>query len=127
MTHYSKILVLLLSIIAVYLGPLQMANAFILKVNLWDAKPDSGKVKVYVYSSATGKKKSTSLNLEKIVTKTGDSNLELVHFSYTNRQIPPNGEFSACVLSIKYDKTWCENAERHHDARSSVIWVQVPE
>ncbi|SRR6266540_4161623 len=122
-----KIIFLLLSVVAIFLIPAHVADAFLLKVNLYDAKSDSGKVKVIVYSSDTGKKKSASLNIGKIVSKTGDSNVERLKFSYTDKQLPPNGAFSACVLSVKYDKTQCEQADRHYDARSAIIWVQVPE
>jgi hypothetical protein len=122
-----KIAFLLICVVAIFLVPVQISHAFLLKVNLYDGKTDSGKVKVIVYSTETGKKKSASLNIGKIVSKTGDSNVERLHFSYTDKQLPPNGAFSACIESVKYDKTQCEQADRHHDARSAVIWLQTPD
>ena len=122
-----KITFLFLCVIAIFLVPVQYTHAFLLKVNLYDAKTDSGKVKVIVYSTETGKKKSANLNIGKIVSKTGDSNIERLHFSYTDKQLPPNGAFSACIESLKYDKTQCEQADRHHAARSAVIWLQTPD
>jgi len=117
----------LLCVVSIFLIPVQVSHAFLLKVNLYDAKVDSGKVKVVVHSTETGKKKSASLNIGKIVSKTGDSTIERLHFSYTDKQLPPNGAFSACIESIKYDKTQCEQADRHYDARAAAIWLQIPD
>jgi hypothetical protein len=102
------------------------ARSFQLDVNLWDAKSDSGKVKVYVISHDTEKKKSKSLDVGRLVGKSGDTTVEQIVFRFNEKELPPNGEFSACAYSQKYDKTQCEIAERHHDARSAVMWVQVP-
>ncbi|MGB0004798.1 MAG: hypothetical protein WBP74_09095, partial [Nitrososphaeraceae archaeon] len=66
-----------------------------LKVNLFDGKVDSGKVTVFVLSEATDKKKSKSLDVGRIVARTGDSNIERLAFRFTNIQLPPNGAFSA--------------------------------
>ena len=121
-----KVFILLLCVCAVFLVPTQLAHAFLLKVSLRDAKSDSGKVTVYVYSHETGSKKSTNINVGKIVTKTGDSIIENIHFTFNERQLPPNGAFSACVDSKTFGKTECEQADRHHDAQSAVIWIQVP-
>lgn len=121
-----KTALVLLCVVAICLIPVQVSHAFLLKVNLYDANADSGKVKVIVHSIETGKKKSASVNIGKIVSKTGDSTYERLHFSYSDKQLPPNGAFSACVESLKYDKTQCEQADRHYNVRSAAIWVQIP-
>ena len=117
---------LLLCVVSIFLVPVQVTHAFLLRVNLYDAKTDSGKVKVIVSSTDTGKKKSASLDIGKIISRIGGSNVERLHFSYTDKQLPPNGAFSACIISLKYDKTECEQADRHYNARSAVIWLQTP-
>ena len=38
----------------------------------------------------------------------------------------PNEAFSACVYSKNYGTTQCEQADRHHDGSSAIMWVQVP-
>jgi len=106
-----------------------MAHAkqgFILHVNLWDGNRDSGKVKVFVLSEATSDKKSKSLDVGKLTTKSDDSRVEnIIVFRFTDKQLPPNGSFSACVVS-KNHGTQCEQADRHYDVNSAVMWVQVP-
>jgi hypothetical protein len=118
----------ILCLVAVVLVPAQMAHArgFMLKVNLFDGKVDSGKVTVFVLSEATDKKKSKSLDIGRIASKTGDSTIERLAFRFTDIQLPPNGAFSACVYSKNYGTTQCEQADRHHDASSAIMWVQVP-
>ena len=71
-----KLFLGILCLLAVVLVPAQMAHArgFMLKVNLFDGKVDSGKVTVFVLSEATDKKKSKSLDVGRIASKTGDSN-----------------------------------------------------
>ena len=88
-----KVFILLLCVCAVFLVPTQLAHAFLLKVSLRDAKSDSGKVTVYVYSHETGSKKSTNLNVGKIVTKTGDSSIENIHFTFNENSYPPMVHF----------------------------------
>jgi hypothetical protein len=102
------------------------ASSFQLSVNLWDGKSDSGKVKLYVYSHDTGKKKSKNVDVGRLVDRSGDPNVENTIFRFTDKELPLNGEFSACAYSKKFDRTQCENAERHHDTRLAVMWVQVP-
>jgi hypothetical protein len=123
-----KLLLGFLCLVAVFLVPAQIAHArgFLLKVNLSDGKDDSGKVKVYVLSEATDKKKSKSLDVGRITARSGDSNIERLVFRFSEKELPPNGAFSACVVSNNYDATQCEQADRHHDASSAVMWVQVP-
>ena len=123
-----KLFVGLLCLVAIFLVPVQMAHArgFMLKVNLYDGNDDSGKVTVYVLSETTDKKKSRSLDVGMITARTGDSNIERIVFRFSEKELPPNGAFSACVVSIKYGATQCEQADRHHDASSAVMWVQVP-
>jgi hypothetical protein len=123
-----KLFVGLLCIVAIFLVPAQIAHArgFMLKVNLSDGKDDSGKVKVYVLSEVTDKKKSKSLDVGRIITRTGDSNIERIVFRFSEKELPPNGAFSACVVSNNYGTTQCEQADRHHDASSAIMWVQVP-
>ena len=123
-----KLFVVLLCLVAIFLIPAQMALArgFMLKVNLFDGKDDSGKVTVHVVSEATDKKKSKSLDVGRITARTGDSNIERIVFRFSEKELPPNGAFSACVVSNNYGATQCEHADRHHDASSAVMWVQVP-
>ena len=121
-----KVFILLLCVVAVFLVPTHLAHAFLLKVSLREAKNDSGKVTVYAYSHETGTKKSTDLNVGRIVTKTGNSNIENIRFTFSEKQLPPNGAFSACVESKSSGKTECEQADRHHNAQSAVIWIKVP-
>jgi hypothetical protein len=118
-----------LSLVA-FLISVQSASAarpFQLDVSLWDAKSDSGKVKVYVFSHDTEKKKSKSLDVGRLVGKSRDTTVEHIVFSFNDKELPLNGEFSACAYSVKYDKTQCESAERHYDARSAVMWIQIPQ
>ena len=91
----------ILCVVAVVLVPAQMAQArgFMLKVNLFDGKVDSGKVTVFVLSEATDKKKSKSLDVGRIAARTGDSTIERLAFRFTDIQLPPNGAFSACASS----------------------------
>jgi hypothetical protein len=103
------------------------ARAFHLSVNLWDGKSDSGTVKVYAYSQDMGRTNSQIVDVGKIVRTSGDTNVENIVFRFTDKELPMNGEFFACAYSKKFDKTQCENAERHHDAGSAVMWVRVPE
>jgi hypothetical protein len=112
----------------IFLVPAQIAHArgFMLKVNLSDGKDDSGKVKVYVLSEVTDKKKSKSLDVGRIIARTGDSNIERIVFRFSEKELPPNGAFSACVVSNNYGTTQYEQADRHHDASSAIMWVQVP-
>ena len=97
-----------------------------LKVNLFDGKEDSGKAKIYVLSEVTDKKKSKSIDIGRIVAKTGESNIEGLNFRFSEKELPPNGAFSACVVSKSYGTTQCEQADRHHDASSAIMWVLVP-
>jgi hypothetical protein len=118
----------LLCLVAVgmVLVPTVQANAsgFQLNVNLYDGKTNSGTVKVVVISEATNVKKERSLDVGRIVVATHNSNIELLVFGFSDRELPPNGAFSACVVSVHGSQ--CEQAERHHDASSAIIWVQVP-
>ncbi len=125
---HPKFFLALLCIVAVCLVPAQMAHArgFLLKVNLADGKDDSGQVRVYVISEITDKKKSKSIDIGRIVARTGDSNIERLIFRFSEKELPPNGAFSACVVSKNYGPTQCEQADRHYDASSAVMWVQVP-
>lgn len=102
------------------------ARSFQLSVNLWDGDSDSGKVKVFVYSHDTGKTKFKNVDVGTLAGRSGDINMENILFLFLDKDLPLNGEFSACAYSIKYDKTQCENAERHHDASSAVMWLQIP-
>jgi hypothetical protein len=123
-----KLFLGILCLVAVVLVPVQMVHAggFLLQMNLRDGKDDSGKVNVYVLSEDTNIKKSKSLDVGRIVAKTGDTNIERLTFRFTDKQLPPNGAFSACVYSKNYGTTQCEQADRHHDAASTIMWVQVP-
>jgi hypothetical protein len=97
-----KLFLGILCLVAVVLVPAQMAHArgFMLKVNLFDGKVDSGKVTVFVVSEATDKKKSKSLDVGRIAAKTGDSTIERLAFKFTDIQLPPNGAFSAYIQRI---------------------------
>ena len=123
-----KLFLGVICLVAIVLVPAQMAQArgFMLKVNLFDGKDDSGKVTVYVLSEVTDKKKSKSLDVGRIAAKTGDGTIERLAFRFTDKQLPPNGAFSACVYSKNYGTTQCEQADRHHEASSAIMWVQVP-
>lgn len=123
-----KLFLGIICLVAIVLVPAQMAQArgFMLKVNLFDGKDDSGKVTVYVLSEVTDKKKSKSLDVGRIAAKIGDGTIERLAFRFTDKQLPPNGAFSACVYSKNYGTTQCEQADRHHEASSAIMWVQVP-
>jgi len=71
-----KLCLALLCVVALILVPLQMVTAFELNVGLYDAKIDSGKVKVSVSSQATNKEKSRILDVGKITSKSGDSKIK---------------------------------------------------
>ncbi len=116
----------LLCVVALILVPLQLAMAFELKVGLYDAKNDSGKVKVTVSSQATNKEKSRILDVGKIATKSGDSRIENIVFQFSEKELPPNGAFSACVYSNTFHANQCEHADRHYNAKSAGLWIQVP-
>ena len=116
----------LLCAVALILVPLQMVTAFQLNVGLYDAKIDSGKVKVSVSSQATNKEKSRILDVGKITSKSGDSRIENIIFKFSDKELPPNGAFSACVYSNTFHANQCEHADRHYNARSAGIWIQVP-
>ena len=124
-----KVLSVLVCLVALILVPVQMAHpkqGFLLKMNLWDGNSHSGKVKVFVLSETTNSKKSKSLDVGKLSTESGDSRVDnIIRFRFTDKQLPPNGAFSACVVSIDYG-TQCEEADRHYEATSAVMWVQVP-
>ena len=124
-----KVLFVLVCLIALILVPVQMAHAkqgFHLKVNLWDGNSHSGKFKVFVLSETTNNKKSKSLDVGKLTTKSGDTRVEnVISFRFTDEQLPPNGAFSVCVVSITHGAQ-CEEAARHYDATSADMWVQVP-
>ncbi|MGA9744782.1 MAG: hypothetical protein WBQ16_09210 [Nitrososphaeraceae archaeon] len=111
---------------ALVLIPLQMVTAFELNVGLYDAKIDSGKVKVSVSSQTTNKEKSKILDIGKITSKSGDSRIENIIFRFSEKELPPNGAFSACVYSNTFHANQCEHADRHYNARSAGIWIQVP-
>ena len=84
---------------ALVLIPLQMVTAFELNVGLYDAKIDSGKVKVSVSSQTTNKEKSKILDIGKITSKSGDSRIENIIFRFSEKELPPNGAFSdVCVF-----------------------------
>jgi len=116
----------LLCIVALILVPLQLATAFELKVGLYDGKRDSGKVKVSVSSLTTHKEKSSILDVGKITAKSGDSRIGNIIFKFSDKELPPNGSFSACVYSNTFHKNECEFADRHYNANSAGIWIQVP-
>jgi hypothetical protein len=103
-----------------------MVTAFEINVGLYDAKIDSGKVKVSVSSQTTNKEKSRILDVGKIISKSGDSRIENIIFKFSDKELPPNGAFSACVYSNIFHANQCEHADRHYNARSAGIWVQVP-
>jgi len=112
--------------VALVLVPLQLVTAFELKVGLYDANRDSGKVKVSVSSLTTHKQKSSILDIGKITSKSGDSKIENLIFKFSDKELPPNGSFSACVYSNTFHKNECEFADRHYNAESAGIWIQVP-
>ncbi len=116
----------LLCVAALVLVPLQLVTAFELNVGLYDAKSDSGKVKVSVSSQATNKEKSRTLDVGKIAAKSGDSRIENIIFKFSDNELPPNGAFSACVYSNTFHANQCEHADRHYNAKSAGMWIQVP-
>ena len=105
----------LLCVVALILVPLQMVTAFQLNVGLYDAKIDSGKVKVSVSSQATDKEKSRILDVGKITSKSGDSRIENIIFKFSEKELPPNGAFSACVYSNTF------HANRISNMRTDII------
>jgi len=123
-----KVMFALVCLAALIIVPVQMVHAkhgFQLQINLRDGSSDSGKVKVSVLSETTNSKKSKSLDVGRIASRTGDGNIENLIFRFSDKQLPPNGAFSACVVS-KIHGTQCEQADRHYDATSAIMWVQVP-
>jgi len=112
--------------VALVLVPLQLVTAFELNVGLYDAKSDSGKVKVSVSSQATNKEKSRTLDVGKIAAKSGDSRIENIIFKFSDKELPPNAAFSACVYSNTFHANQCEHADRHYNAKSAGMWIQVP-
>jgi len=112
--------------VALVLVPLQLVTAFELKVGLYDANRDSGIVKVSVSSLTTHKQKSTILDVGKITSKSGDSKIENLIFKFSDKELPPNGSFSACVYSNTFHTNECEFADRHYNAKSAGIWIQIP-
>ena len=78
-----------LCLLAIVLVPAQMAQArgFMLKVNLFEGKDDSGKVTVYVLSEVTDKNKSKSLDVGRIAAKTGNGTIERLVFRFTDKQL----------------------------------------
>ncbi len=121
-----KLCLALLCVIALVLVPLQLVSAFELNVNLYDAKGDSGKVKVSVSSQATNKEKSRTLDVGKLAGKSGASKIENIIFVFLDKELPPNGAFLACVYSNTFHTKQCEQADRHYNAKSAVMWIQVP-
>ena len=102
-------------------------QGFLLKMNLWDGNSHSGKVKVFVLSETTNSKKSKSLDVGKLTTESGDSRVEnIINFRFTDKQLPPNGAFSACVVSINSMVRNAKKCDRHYEASSAVMWLQVP-
>lgn len=122
----ASLVVCVLSLVFVPLQVVHSLQGFQLNVNLWNGAIDSGKVKVYVYAHDSEKGKSKNINVGKIVSKRGDTTIEDIVFRFTDKQLPPNGGFSACVYSKSNDKTQCEQADRHHNVKSAVVWVQIP-
>jgi hypothetical protein len=116
-----------LVVITVFLSSFQAVSAFELQVNLYDAKSDSGKVNISVVSEATGKEKSRTIDVGKITAKSGESTVEGTSFMFSEKDLPPNGAFMACAYSISLDLKSCEQADRHYDAQSAIMWVQVPQ
>lgn len=121
-----KLFLGLLCALALILVPLQIVTAFQLNVGLYDAKIDSGKVKVSVSSQVTNKEKSRVLDVGKITSRSGDSRIENIIFQFSEKELPPNGAFSACVYSNTFHVNQCEYADRHYNARSAGIWIRVP-
>lgn len=121
---WSLVTVLAASLITVQTT--HAARSFHLSINLWEGKSDSGKVQVYAYSPDAERKQSKIVDVGNLVLKSGDTNVENIVFNFTDKELPMNGEFSACVYSEKFDNTQCENAERHHDATSAAMWIRVP-
>jgi hypothetical protein len=106
--------------------PLQLASAFDLNVNLFDAKTDTKKVNVSVLSESTGKAKSKIINVGKIVYKTGDATIEDILFRFSDKELPPNGAFNACVSLLGSNLKQCESADRHHSVQSAAVWIRIP-
>lgn len=126
MTRSKLGIIVSLSLIFIFLLTQQTATAFELQVNLYDAKSDSGKVNISVISQATGKQKSRTLDVGKIAAKSGASTIEGTFFVFSEKDLPPNGAFVACAHSLSLGSKTCEQADRHYDAQSAIIWVQVP-
>ena len=84
---FLGILCLLAIVLVLVLVPAQMAQArgFMLKVNLFEGKDDSGKVTVYVLSEVTDKNKSKSLDVGRIAAKTGNGTIERLVFRFTDK------------------------------------------
>jgi hypothetical protein len=111
----------ILSVIALVYS-IQVVWAFDLKVNLFNVKEDSGKLGVSVTSTATDKDKSRTIGVGRL----DGSTITDIIFTFSEKDLPPNGDFIACVHSYDLDKSQCEQAERHYDAKSAVIWIEVP-
>ena len=113
--------VLSIAMTLVYLPTIQ-ASGFILQVNLYDGQQDSGRVNVVVKTAFA--EKSRTLDVGRIVSATGNSNIQILKFGFSDRELPSNGAFTVCVISKLGSQ--CEQADRHRNADSAVIFIQVP-
>jgi hypothetical protein len=95
------------------------ASGFKLYVSLYDAKVDSGRVKVTVQTPSIIK--SLSIDVGRIVQATHQSTIEKLIFGFSDRDMPPNGAFKVCANGQN-----CEQADRHGSVSSAEIFVQVP-
>ena len=95
-----KVCLGLLCVVALILVPLQMVTAFEINVGLYDAKIDSGKVKVSVSSQTTNKEKSRILDVGKITSKSGDSRIENIIFKFSERNFRLMEHFLRVCIQI---------------------------
>jgi hypothetical protein len=105
----------------VILFSIQNVRAFQLSVNLFDVKSDTGKLGVSVTSTATDKEKSLTAGEGRY----SGSTITGISFKSSDKDLQPNGGFVACVHSYDLNKSQCEQADRHYDTGSAVIWIQV--
>jgi len=127
LVHGKLCIIITLSLISFFLSTLQTVRAFELQVNLYDAKTDSGKIDLSVSSQETGKEKSRTLDVGKIVAKTEASTVEGIFFNFPEKDLPPNGAFKVCAFSLSLGLKNCEQGDRHYDSQSAIMWVQVPQ
>ena len=88
---------------------------------------DSGNLTIAVDSKDTHKRESQTIDVGKIAGTSGESTITGIIINFLDKDLPPNGSFTACAYSNFYNKSQCEVAERHYDVKSAYVWIKVPD